>query len=442
MAFMQNYFYELADYAQSLVYGGEVCLCYFNGEDSDFIRFNNAKVRQAGSVAQRYLSLHLIEDTRHLSYTLSLSGERLNDFALIKRVLESLRATLAHVPQDPYLAYAEDTQSSAKAGTNQVPESSAVLGDIIAEAAGRDFVGIYAAGGIYTGFANSLGQRNWHSSYSFNLDWSFYHQADKAVKASYAGFAWDKTEFARIAANAAQQLEILRKPARNVPPGAYRAYLAPAAMQEIMHMLLDGFSLKAQRSKQSPLLHMNEGVASLNPAIHVRENSAQGVGADFQPEGFRKPAQVVLLAQGRCVDALVSPRSAKEYSVISNGADKDEMPEFLDMAGGELAQADVLKQLDTGVYVNNLWYLNYSDYAACRLTGMTRFATFWVENGEIVAPLNVMRFDDTIYNILGTQLLGLTRERALLLDNSTYEKRASTGMHLPGALLAAFPFTL
>ena len=51
----------------------------------------------------------------------------------------------------------------------------------------RDLVGIYAAGGIHTGFANAFGQRNWFSSYSFNADWSFYHAGDKAVKTAYAG---------------------------------------------------------------------------------------------------------------------------------------------------------------------------------------------------------------------------------------------------------------
>lgn len=40
-----------------------------------------------------------------------------------------------------------------------------------------------------------------------------------------------------------------------------------------------------------------------------------------------------------------------------------------------------------------LWYLNFSDRPGGRITGMTRFASFWVEDGRIVAPLNVMRFD-------------------------------------------------
>ena len=49
---------------------------------------------------------------------------------------------------------------------------------------------------------------------------------------------------------------------------------------------------------------------------------------------------------------------------------------------------NVLSALDTGVYISNLWYLNYSDRLACRITGMTRFASFWIENGEVVLRVN------------------------------------------------------
>ena len=112
------------------------------------------------------------------------------------------------------------------------------------------------------------------------------------------------------------------------------------------------------------------------------------------------------------------------------------------MAAGELPEADVLKALGTGIYVSNLWYLNFSDRSAGRLTGMTRFATFWVENGELVAPLNVMRFDDTIYRMLGAHLEALTVERSLLLDPGTYESRNLESARLPGALLSAMRFTL
>jgi predicted Zn-dependent protease len=86
--------------------------------------------------------------------------------------------------------------------------------------------------------------------------------------------------------------------------------------------------------------------------------------------------------------------------------------------------------------------LNFSDRANCRITGMTRFASFWVEGGEIKAPLNVMRFDDSLFRMLGDKLLGLTRERELLIDSDTYGQRSTGSAMLPGALIKDFTFVL
>jgi len=76
------------------------------------------------------------------------------------------------------------------------------------------------------------------------------------------------------------------------------------------------------------------------------------------------------------------------------------------------------------------------------MTGMTRFATFWVEDGRIVAPIDVLRFDDTIYRLLGSNLEALTAETELLLDAGTYQSRKLTSLRLPGALVGEMAFTL
>jgi predicted Zn-dependent protease len=128
--------------------------------------------------------------------------------------------------------------------------------------------------------------------------------------------------------------------------------------------------------------------------------------------------------------------------VATNGASNAEAPESIDMAAGGMARDDVLQRLDTGVYINNVWYLNYSDRPACRMTGMTRFASFWVEGGIIQAPLSVMRFDESIYRMFGDHLLGLTAERDFILDPSTYHQRSTDSSRLPGALVEDFNFTL
>ena len=107
-----------------------------------------------------------------------------------------------------------------------------------------------------------------------------------------------------------------------------------------------------------------------------------------------------------------------------------------------MSAAASVELLGTGLHVGNLWYTNFSDRAACRTTGMTRFATFWAEDGEIVAPVNVMRFDDTIYSLFGDALVGLTDEAEVILDSKTYHRRSTSSMRVPGVLVEEMTFTL
>ena len=59
-----------------------------------------------------------------------------------------------------------------------------------------------------------------------------------------------------------------------------------------------------------------------------------------------------------------------------------------------------------------------------------------------MAPLSVMRFDESVLEMLGPKLVALTREREFLLDASTYRDRSSGSSRLPGVLLDDFVFTL
>lgn len=136
------------------------------------------------------------------------------------------------------------------------------------------------------------------------------------------------------------------------------------------------------------------------------------------------------------------PRTAIEHGLEGNGASSQESPCTLDMAAGDLPESDILERLDTGIYVSNLWYLNFSDRAAGRVTGMTRFATLWVENGKPVAPIDPMRFDESLYRALGENLIDLTQERDFELSTSTYGQRSTNSRRVPGALIRGFTFTL
>ncbi len=437
-------FYGLFQTLQARLSGQDVLLACLQAEDSDFVRLNRSAIRQPGSVRQQHLVLELIRGQRHLSAMTTLTGQRPDDEAHARELLQELRERVDLVPEDPYLHYNTDAAvGGEQIGDDRLPDPADAVDAALSAGEGRDLVGIYASGGQYAGLASSLGQRNWFSAHTFSLDWCFYHTADKAVKTSYAGFEWSEEAFAEKVDRAAEQLEVLRRPAKTIEPGRYRVYLAPAAMQELMEMLCwGGFGLKDQRTKNTSLLKMVEEGKTLHPSVTIRENARDGIAPNFQGQGFARPDEVVLVRDGKLGEALVSPRSAREYDVACNGASAGEFPRSLDVAGGELRAEDVLDRLDTGIYVNQLWYLNYSDRPAGRITGMTRFATFWVDGGRIVAPLNVMRFDETVYRVLGENLLALTSERDFIPSSCTYESRSTESVRVPGAMVDDFAFTL
>ncbi len=440
---MRAYFEELAGFLESRAKASEVIISRLAAEESDFIRFNASRVRQATAVRQVNWSLTLIEGTRRIDATLTLAGRASADREALAGLLESLRAGIADVPEDPFLLVETHAVSSESERRGNLPDPAQVIDEVLAAGRGLDLVGFHQSGPVYRGFSSSLGVRHWHAVESFGFGWCLYHGRDKAVKTTYAGNTWDSAAFDAKMRFAREQLARLGEKPRELAPGAYRAFLAPAAMEEILGMLSwAGFGLKSRNTKQSALIRMADQDQRLSPLVTIRENTREGIASGFQAEGFVRPPDVALVDSGRLAAPLVSPRSAREYGVPTNGANAGETPESLDLGAGTLAQEQALAALGTGIYVGNLWYLNFSDRSACRLTGMTRFASFWVENGHIQAPLNVMRFDDTAYRILGDNLEALTRERDLMPSNISYGERSTESVRTPGGLVRELALTL
>ncbi len=113
--------------------------------------------------------------------------------------LQQLRDTLPLLPRDPYLLLNRTAWQTTSEQAQALPALDQVLADISQGAQGLDLVGIYAAGPISRGFASSAGAFGWHQANSFNFDFILFHANGEAVKASYAGAAWDSAAFAQRA---------------------------------------------------------------------------------------------------------------------------------------------------------------------------------------------------------------------------------------------------
>ena len=430
-----------ADLLGRLVAGEEATI-NISAEETLFVRFNGNRVRQNTDVEQIGISLRLQGNGRSVEKSCTLCGSMDADLQAVLQLLQGCRYEVTVLPVDPNQVAMQNNGSSSEEFRGALLQAHEVVPAVVMPADGCDLAGLYAGGVIIRGNRNSHGQSHWFATETFFLDYSIYNGA-KAAKGSYAGSRWDANEWAANLSHTRKLLALLDKPPQDVKPGQYRTYLAPRAFSELIGMLgWSALSASAWKQGRSPFKRLAEKEARLSPMLNIDENFALGLTPRFNGLGEVSPRTLPLIREGELQSLLVSSRSAKEYGLLANGASENESPRVMDVATGTLQNHNVLETLGTGLYLSNLHYLNWSDPVSARVTGMTRYACFWAEGGEIVGPIKDLRWDESLYDALGAKLVALTSHSEIDPATGTYFQRWLGGSRTPGALIENFTFTL
>ncbi|MDJ0833901.1 MAG: metallopeptidase TldD-related protein [Gammaproteobacteria bacterium] len=413
------------------------------GESSHFCRFNAARIRQTGLVEDSSLDLELIIGQRRASSAISLSGNADLDMQYALAELNRLRAEIPQLLEDPYIVLPASGQASRSISHGQLLDPATSTQHLLPPIQGIDLAGIWASGRIYRGHANSLGSRHWFETDRFALDYSLVSPQEKMVKATYAGSDWNQAEYEASIAASVNRLRLLDKPTITIKPGQYRTFIAAAGVADLLSMFSwHGLSELSLRTGESAFLRMREGGETLSALFSLAEDFSHGQVPRFNDIGEVAPQRLELIRAGQLENSLVSSRTAREYGLESNFAAEHEALRSPRMAPGELDEADVLNSLGEGVYLSNLHYLNWSDSSNGRITGMTRYACFWVADGEIQGPIANMRFDDSFYHFFGDNLQAVSSSLQLIPDVETYGSRGLGLTECPGILLESFALTL
>ena len=109
---------------------------------------------------------------KSLNSIIRLSLDYHKDSVLLLRTLHYLRREIPELPHDPYLMYERNINSFDREANKTLLDSFNITDSILDNCHALDMVGILSSGGMMKGFANSLGQFNWHENQSFNFDWS------------------------------------------------------------------------------------------------------------------------------------------------------------------------------------------------------------------------------------------------------------------------------
>lgn len=438
----QKSFHAVADHILSKLEADEAANVNLQAEESLFIRFNGNKVRQSTHVEQRQLGLLLQKNKRTAHISFMLTGQTEEDLRRADLYLNQARNECSLLPEDSFQVPLKNNGVSEQVFKGSLLPEDQVIAAITRAGQGCDLAGLYCGGPLISANKNSLGQSHWFATENFFMDYSLYH-GEKAVKSVYAGTHWNQEDFNANLSLSKNQLNLMNRPKITLKPGAYRTYLAPGAVAELASMFAWGaLSMTTYKQGLSALQKLVDKELSLSEKFSMHENFNLGLVHRFNSLGELAPEVLPLISKGQLSNLLISSRSAKEYEVLGNNADGGEYPRAMEILPGSLEEKDILKELGTGLYLSNLHYLNWSDRAQARITGMTRYACFWVEKGEIIAPIADLRFDESLFDCLGKNLLAVTNFQAIDPMVSTYESRSFGGKKIPGMLIQDFKFTL
>ena len=440
---MEQLFNQLSETLLNNLQNGEDLKLTIGGENSQFVRLSQSKVRQSGLVDDASLSIVLIQDERTCSGSFTLTGNISTDEATAMEELNRLRDEVGTLPKDPFVVMPEDTGSSREEYNGSLLNEEEAVSALSPAMQGVDLAGIWASGRIFTGNANSAGQKHWFATDTFSLDYSLITPDERMVKGTFAGSHWDQSEYENNMAKSIAKLRMMEKPGKKIKPGVYRTYIAPAGVADIVGMFSWGGVGEASiQQGDSSLCKMRQNNVKMSPCFTLSEDFTSGIVPRFNSNGELAPEKLDLILAGSLQNTLVSSRTAKEYGVQSNFAGEGESLRSPVLSPGDLNEDEVVQKIDNGIYLSNLHYLNWSDRPGGRITGMTRYACFWVENGEVVAPIENMRFDDSIYNFFGDNLEAVTDKAHLHPAVETYDGREMGGVSCPGILLKSFELTL
>jgi PmbA protein len=230
---------------------------------------------------------------------------------------------------------------------------------------------------------------------------------------AYGGTRLDESKLVEVGDRAGYLATVSNKKVE-FTPGKYTVILSPLVVGNLINYLTFMASAMAVLMGFSMFLKYKPGDKVAAEALTLldkpRDTTLPGF-ASFDDEGvetFDKP----IIENGRLVNLLHNVSTASKMGVKSTGNAGWMLPRSwnLELSPGELSEKDLFKDVDKGVFFSNNWYTRYQNYAEGVFSTVSRDATLYVENGEVVGQVGRVRLS-TSFPILLTNTTGCTRER-------------------------------
>jgi predicted Zn-dependent protease len=222
-------------------------------------------------------------------------------------------------------------------------------------------------------------------------------------------------------------------------PGTYEVVLEPRAVASILLFpAWLGFNGKAYAEGTS-FAHLGEGQFDARIDIWDDGTDPRSLGRPYDAEGTPK-RRLELVTAGVTVGLAHDRRSAAIAGVEPTGSSIGQesfggYPGDLFLGGGDQTLEQLIGQVKRGLLVTDFWYNRILDPKTQVVTGLTRNGLFLIEGGEVVAPVQNLRYTQSVVGALAPgHVLGLGSDAQLVGNEGGI-------VHVPSLHLASWAFT-
>jgi predicted Zn-dependent protease len=415
---------------------------------SSLTRFANSRIHQ-----------NVTEDLEAMSLTVAVDGRvaraqsTRTDAASLEALVERALAAAALRPPDPEFAGfapgaavpSVDHWDDGTAGATPDQRASIVAAFVDAGE------GLEAAGYCSTEAAthvllSTTGQRAVGHATTAQLDGIHRATAPEGDGAGDTADGYGQATSVRLAdldgaacgARAAAKAASGRNPVE-LPPGNYEVVLEPRAVASaLVYPAYMGFNGKAHADGTS-FVHLGEQQWDAPVDIWDDAIDPRALGVGFDAEGTPK-RRLDLVRGGASVGLTHDRRSARLAGVEPTGHSVGSeafggYATSLFLGGGDEPPDRLVGAVERGLLVTDLWYNRILDPKTQVVTGLTRNGLFLIDDGQIVGPVQNLRYTQSIVGGFGPgKVRGLGNDGQLVGSEGGI-------MHVPSARLASWAFT-
>jgi predicted Zn-dependent protease len=291
-------------------------------------------------------------------------------------------------------------ESTAICTPQRRAEAVAAITDAAA-VAGLQAAGAFSTEAVTLAVANSLGTFTYHPFTVADLH-AVAMEDGASGYATTASTDVDALDAGTVATEAVDRAVRSRHP-RAIEPGEYEVVLEPPAVAELLDYTayagLSGLSVLEERS----FLNELQGQRALDPKLSIWDDGhdRSGIPIPFDFEGVPK-RRVLFVDRGTLREAVYDSVTGRRAGVRSTGHalpapnTYGPLPMHLVMGAGDHTRDEMIADIKRGLWITRFWYVNIVHPLSVTLTGTTRDGTFLIENGEVVGPVENLRFTQSV----------------------------------------------